>query len=133
MEQRIQALREELREIELQIEVLQQKKELLQRQLEETSEESEKMSPEEGGRVCPICGFTELEEGARFCGNCGAPLGDLWAEEETEEPAGDEEQEELWEAPAEEPVKHCAFCGEVLKPEARFCVGCGRVVRERSV
>ena len=83
--------------------------------------------------MCPLCGFTELEEGARFCGNCGAPLVDLWAEEETEEPAGDEEQEELWEAPAEEPVKRCAFCGEVLKPEARFCVGCGRVVRERSV
>ena len=58
--------------------------------------------------VCPVCG-TELEEDARFCDECGAPV-----------TGGTDE------AKAEESV--CRNCGNVLKPTAKFCGACGTPV-----
>lgn len=116
MGQHLKKLQEELKETEFEIENLQekiealkQKKELLQQQLQEVIETS--------GKVCPVCGYTELEEEARFCGNCGARL-------------EKEEASEAWET---QQVETCPFCGEPLKPKARFCVSCGRVIREHSL
>ena len=46
---------------------------------------------------CPKC-FTEVEDGAKFCDECGAPI------------------------PQE---KKCPKCGVILKPNAKFCSECG--------
>ena len=70
MGQHLKKLQEELKETEFEIENLQekiealkQKKELLQQQLQEVIETS--------GKVCPVCGYTELEEEPDSVGTVG--------------------------------------------------------------
>lgn len=115
MGQDVEQLQEELKEIELQLEALQKQKEFLQLQIQELAKSK--------GKACPVCGFTGLAENARFCENCGARL-----EEEQEK------QEDFLEEAQDSPqTETCPFCGETLKPGTRFCVSCGRVVREWKV
>ncbi|HEY2803624.1 MAG TPA: zinc-ribbon domain-containing protein, partial [Actinomycetota bacterium] len=49
-------------------------------------------------QTCATCG-TENVEGARFCSNCGSPLG-----------------------------RTCPNCGEAVAEEARFCSNCGHAL-----
>ena len=67
---------------------------------------------------CPNC-HTMLEDGSRFCGNCGSVIPEPKPEpEETPEPA----------APAEAPAFStvlCPSCGEENSTEFMFCQRCG--------
>jgi hypothetical protein len=59
----------------------------------------------EGASACRQCGHA-LAAGARFCDQCGAPVG-------TPDPT-----------PRERPAS-CARCGAALRPGVRFCTQCG--------
>jgi class 3 adenylate cyclase len=54
-------------------------------------------------RTCATCG-AENPEGARFCSNCGSPLG-----------------------------RTCPNCGEAIAEEARFCSNCGHALEPADV
>ena len=56
-------------------------------------------------QTCPICRF-RLEQGMKFCSNCGTPV--------------------AVQPPQEKTPAFCPECGNPLKPKAKFCGKCGR-------
>lgn len=63
---------------------------------------------------CPSCG-SEVDEGARFCPDCGASLVEVTGES------------------AEQVTRHCRNCGAELAEGAEYCTNCGEPVRTARV
>jgi len=69
---------------------------------------------------CSNCG-TKLDEGARFCGECGSPV--------IVQEAVEQEIVEATEA-LDNPIKTCRKCSFEIEDGARFCGECGTTVNE---
>lgn len=73
---------------------------------------------------CPNCN-KELEDGARFCDECGAPIPDPVQEQTVQEQTA-EQQAETQQPEAQQPESmFCPNCGKPLPAGALFCGDCG--------
>lgn len=93
-------------------------------------------------RFCPYCG-TKLDDGARFCKNCGEPI--VSTEQPTDGTISHDPPKKETQQPETEPVKEdsrtkrktvydgelhkCPNCGELLKSFTTVCPTCGYELR----
>lgn len=81
-------------------------------------------------QFCPYCG-TKLDEGARFCKNCGESVG-----ANTEEPIHNRKESSCTGNPTERKTVYegtlhkCPSCGEVLASFVSICPSCGHEIRD---
>lgn len=81
-------------------------------------------------QFCPYCG-TKLDEGARFCKNCGEAIID-----NSQEPPTPKHEQRIERNPAERKTVYegtlhkCPSCGEVLTSFLSICPSCGHEIRD---
>lgn len=81
-------------------------------------------------QFCPYCG-TKLDDGARFCKNCGEAIVD-----NTQEPQKTKREQRTDENPTERKTVYegtlhkCPSCGEVLPSFLSTCPSCGHEIRD---
>ena len=81
-------------------------------------------------QFCPYCG-TKLDDGARFCKNCGEAVAN-----NAQEPQKPKCEKRIEENPTERKtvyegyVHKCPMCGEVLEAFLTVCPACGHEIRD---
>lgn len=80
-------------------------------------------------QFCPYCG-TKLDEGARFCKNCGeSVVNKTSSKEPSESEPVDESPETKRKTVYDGEIHKCPNCGEVLKSFEINCPACGHELR----
>lgn len=84
-------------------------------------------------QFCPYCG-TKLDEGARFCKNCGESVVNKTSSKETSESEPvDEAPETKRKTVYDGEIHKCPHCGENITSFVSVCPSCGNELRGRSV
>ena len=101
----------------------------------------ERLNLVKGAQTCPKCGKL-IDREATFCPKCGSPVGEGSGAPDVRPLAGrsdagvsmpplGEIRPAVEAKPAEPapPAPVCAACGAEAEPGAKFCLGCGRILR----
>lgn len=80
-------------------------------------------------QFCPYCG-TKLDEGARFCKNCGEAISNTQGSKKIKEEQTIAENPTERKAVYEGYIHKCPSCGEVLEAFLSVCPACGHEIRD---